>query len=223
MARSWGINLRQNVACSKLQLCNCKLYNAWQDADNEAVKRCVLYDQGAASDWGRRLSVYRFIGVPDKLSACLSFSPSVFVSVWQCVCVWLKRSTAKCWLISGHAACHKSWVLNYSRQLDLARLGPNLTLAFSALTLQVATCCLPLATCHKQPGAIPSMSTRLEAVAASAARQISFLLQVNNCILQWASTVGQACAQWAPIAAVAGGCRGVYLMPDSSHWDGDNH
>lgn len=66
------------------------------------------------------------------------------------------------------------------------------------------------------------MSTRLEAVAASAARHISFLLQVNNCILQWAATVGRACAQWATAAAAAA-VAGVYLMPDSSHWDGDNH
>lgn len=127
----------------QLQTLQC-LTRCWQRG-----RKALRFIRSRRRQWLRATTIGLSIYRPAGQIVCLSVS----LSVSFCVCVWLKRSTAKCWLISGHAACHKSWVLNYSRQLDSTRLGlvwpqPDTGL----LGTDTATCNWLLATCHKQAG-----------------------------------------------------------------------
>lgn len=124
----------------QLQTLQC-LTRCWQRS-----RKALRFIRSRRRQWLRAttigLSIYRCAGQIVCLSVFLSICLCQCVAV--CVCVWLKRSTAKCWLISGHAACHKSWVLNYSRQLGLAWPQPDTGL----LGTDAASCNLLLAACH---------------------------------------------------------------------------
>lgn len=169
-----------------MQRCNLATLQLGNSATLQCLTRCwqgrrkaFHFIRSRRRNW---LRVYRTIDLSaDKLStrACLCLSEHV------CVCV--------CVLISGHAACHKSWVLNYSRKLDSAQAD-------------TATCHLPRAGkgrrggsgtgkgwgggrdsgrgwgggrgCGSDRGAIASMSARLEAAAC---RQRSDRDQAASC------------------------------------------